>query len=318
MDNQSPRRLYKYREFDVRTLNMLVSDHLWFADPNSFNDPLDTQPSLDVDVDESVLKGILRALIERRTSAEKSAAARTLQAKEPGLLDRVKFLSREEASRVIQTIECNATHEDADPEYVKRELRSRIEDELVRRYDSGIVSLSERADCPLLWSHYGDKHRGICIGYSIRDKVPSKPAKVEYGGSRQIQASMVASMLEGDETARKRADDAVLLRKGEGWRYEREWRLIGNQGLQDSPLELKEIIFGCRFEGIVDLALFKTFQGRQPPIEFHRMRKVEGTFDLVKRPVDYDEGDFVRFPRRAVSAFEEFDELPDDNSPSNP
>ena len=30
------------------------------------------------------------------------------------------------------------------------------------------------------------------------------------------------------------------------------------------------------------------------------------------------EGDFIRFPRRSISAFEEFDELPNYKSPGNP
>ena len=62
MDNQIPRRLYKYRPYNSRTLSMLVSDQLYFADPSSFNDPLDTRPSLEADVDETELKQILSTL----------------------------------------------------------------------------------------------------------------------------------------------------------------------------------------------------------------------------------------------------------------
>ena len=318
MNNQTPRRLYKYRKFDARTLDMLLSDHLYYADPGSFNDPLDTRPSLEVDVDESELKEILSILFKRRSNAEMKAAARTLKAKGPRTLDFIESRSSEQASRLIRTIEYEATQWEADSGYVDRQLRDRIEDELIRRYDRGIVSLSERADCPLLWSHYGDKHRGICIGYSVRDKVPTKPAQVKYGGSRLVQASRVASMLRGDETAGSRVDDAVLFQKGEEWRYEREWRLIGEKGRQPSPLEWEEIIFGCKFEGIADRALFKTFEGRKPPVEFHKMREVHGAFNLEKHPVNYDEGDFINFPIRSISAFELFDELPDDDSPVNP
>ena len=39
MENQFPSRLYKYREFDTRTLEMLVSDQIYFANPSMFNDP---------------------------------------------------------------------------------------------------------------------------------------------------------------------------------------------------------------------------------------------------------------------------------------
>jgi len=317
MDNQTPRRFYKYRAFNSRTLSMLVSDQLYFADPISFNDPLDTRPTLEVDVDESTLKEILSKLNERRTRAEMRAAAKKLQAKGPRTQDRIARLSSHQARRLVQNIEYDATHPEADPEYVKRALRTGIEDELVRRYDSGIVSLSERDNCPLLWSHYGDQHRGICIGYSVREKESRKPAKVEYGGSRLIHASEVDSMLQNDAAAREKVNSAVLLRKGKKWCYEREWRFIGDQGLQDSSLELEEIIFGCRFERMLELALLKIFKDRKRPVKFHRMRDEHGTFDLEKHQVDYDGGDFIEFPRRAYSAYELFEALPSNNSPGN-
>lgn len=297
---------------------MLVSDQLYFADPSSFNDPLDTRPTLEVDVDETELKKIFSTLYERRISAEMSVAARKLQTKGPRTQGHAERLSGQQASRLIKTIEYNATNPDVDSGYMNRTLRTSIEDELVQRYDSGIVSLSERDDCPLLWSHYGDQHCGICIGYSMRDKEPRKPAKVKYGGGRLIRASEVASMLQGDKTARDRVDAAVLLRKGEDWCYEREWRLIGDQGLQDSFLELEEIIFGCRFERTLELVLQKTFEDRRPPVEFHRMKEGHGSFNLKKHRVEYDEGNFIQFPRRADSAFELFEPTSNNNSPSNP
>ena len=45
-----PKRLYKYLPFNGRTLDMLVSDEIYYSDPSTFNDPLDTRPSLSVDV----------------------------------------------------------------------------------------------------------------------------------------------------------------------------------------------------------------------------------------------------------------------------
>ena len=125
-------------------------------------------------------------------------------------------------------------------------------------------------------------------------------------------------MLKDDETARKRVDAAVLLRKGEAWCYEREWRLIGDQGLQDSSLELEEIIFGCQFERVLEQVLWKTFEGRRRPVEFYRMREEHGKFDLKRNQVKFDDGDFIDFPRRADSAYELFEPLPNNKSPGNP
>jgi hypothetical protein len=43
-------------------------------------------------------------------------------------------------------------------------------------------------------------------------------------------------------------------RKAASWRYEREWRVIGQRGLHTSPLELEELIFGMRCEETVRYA----------------------------------------------------------------
>ncbi len=49
-DKKIPKRLYKYRDFSNRTLDMVVSDNVYYADPSTFNDPLDTRPSLKTDL----------------------------------------------------------------------------------------------------------------------------------------------------------------------------------------------------------------------------------------------------------------------------
>ena len=60
-----PSRLYKYRDLSARTLDMVVGDKLHFADPSTFNDPLDSRPSVEDDVDTDELKRIFGILIEK-------------------------------------------------------------------------------------------------------------------------------------------------------------------------------------------------------------------------------------------------------------
>ena len=69
-----PSRLYKYRHFDSLTLESIVNDTVFFADPSTFNDPLDTRPSLKLDIEESELTEILETLVEQRTTAEMRGA----------------------------------------------------------------------------------------------------------------------------------------------------------------------------------------------------------------------------------------------------
>ncbi len=57
-DKKMPTRLYKYRDLSHRTLAMVISDNVYYADPSTFNDPLDTRPSLETDLEESELEKI--------------------------------------------------------------------------------------------------------------------------------------------------------------------------------------------------------------------------------------------------------------------
>ena len=155
-----------------------------------------------------------------------------------------------------------------------------------------------------MWSHYADQHRGICIGYSIPPGVTTGVHKVGYGGSRLIKASMVASMLAGNETARREVDEAVVLRKAESWRYEQEWRLIGRRGVQHSPLELEEVILGLKCDVAAKYIAMKVLENRPWQVTFYEMREQSGAFALSKNEVLYKDELFACFPRRHLSALE--------------
>jgi hypothetical protein len=160
-----------------------------------------------------------------------------------------------------------------------------------------------------MWTHYGDQHHCVCIGYSVPKRTASDVHKVRYGGSRLVEASKVAAMIAGNDLARSQVDAAVLLRKAGSWSYEREWRLIGQRGLQDSPLELKEVIFGMRCKESVKYAVVKALEGRDRQVRFYQMREVPDTFRLKKYVLNDDDELFVYLPRRFASLYEAFEHL---------
>ena len=308
---QIPKRLYRYQPFSGRTLDMIVSDTIHYSDPAAFNDPLDAKPSLDPNLKNAELVEIVRTLVEQRTRAEMSAAAKTMKVGGDKAINHIRRSSRREANRVIAEIEYNATNTDYDVEEHKRSLlRQEIEFELLRRYDRGIVALAERSDCPLMWSHYGDEHGGICIGYSVPDDAAADTHQVNYGGGRLVRASDVFAMLSDSASAHEQVDEAVLLRKAESWCYEREWRLIGPRGLHNSPLELEEITFGLKCKGSAKYITMKVLKGRERSVEFYEMREEFGTFELRKCELTYDDEMFVHFPRRHLSILELFEAVP--------
>jgi hypothetical protein len=285
-----PNRLYKYRSFSSLTLGMLVEDTVYYADPSTFNDPLDTRPVLDTDIDANALQTVLTRMVETRTHAEMSAAAKTIRYRGPRTLDHIARQSRRAAERLLSDIRYNSGNPDYemdDPEQFL--LGHYVQEELMRRYGNGIFSLAERANCPLMWSHYGDQHHGVCLGYSVPAKASSALHKIRYGGSRLVKASDVAKMLDGDDDARRRVDEAVLLKKARPWGYEREWRLIGPRGVQNSPLELEEVVFGMRCPPAVIFGVIRALEGRSRAVDFFEIREQRGRFLLAKRTADTGE-----------------------------
>ena len=312
VNEKLPERLYKYREFNAQTLEMIVSDNLYYADPSTFNDPMDSRPSLDADLEEDELIETLMTLVEQRTTDETRAAMQAIGAKGPRAKAHIERRSRAEAVRRIAHIEYYATEPDFDPDEHKRSLLVHdIQVELLRRYEKGVVALAARDGCPLMWSHYGGQHRGICIGYSIPADAAADVHQMVYDGSRLVKVSMVAGMLAGDEAARREVDKAVLLRKAESWGYEQEWRLIGPRGVQYSTLELEEIVFGLKCELSAKYITMKVLEKRDRPVKFYEMREEPGTFKLRKDEMADKHVWFGGFPIRHLSSLELLRPRPD-------
>jgi hypothetical protein len=304
--------LYKYRQFSARTLQLLCRDLVYYANPSTFNDPLDTKPCVEADCDLRTLQRTVYELIRRRVEAEMKTGARAVKYRGPKTIAHIEKHSRAAASRTLDSLEYHATN----PEYTEAPpapliglLAYEIERELLRQYDRGILSLAKRFNCPLMWSHYGDQHRGMCIGYSVPLAARSQLHQVRYGGERNVRASAVAAMLDGDARARAAVDEAVLLRKAQDWRYEKEWRLLGPQGTSDSPLELVEILFGTRCEGAVKHAVATALDGRDRSVKLYEMHEVRGTFRLKRRLLDVGELS-GSYPRRALSDVDAFESVP--------
>lgn len=114
----------------------------------------------------------------------------------------------------------------------------------------GLLCFSRSWNNPVLWSHYGDKHRGVCLGFDIPDEF-AKP--VSYQGKR------LAARMEhiGPRDTNATLGYQLLTTKFEHWRYEDEVRLIlllngapGDGGHNFVPfgdgLRLREVITGPR------------------------------------------------------------------------
>lgn len=125
------------------------------------------------------------------------------------------------------------------PEPPKRNIRPAINEIafLSRICQIGIISLSETPRNILMWSHYADQYKGMCIGYKTdfldryegryHDVLPTiyHPEKVNYDNSRYDPLTDMFTADHKDEL-RKQILQMSLLRKGDDWLYEKEHRSI--------------------------------------------------------------------------------------------
>jgi hypothetical protein len=104
-----------------------------------------------------------------------------------------------------------------------------------------ICCFSTKPDDILMWSHYADKHTGICLGF----KFPVMGKEFSMYPVRYIdQIRKLHGM--ADTTL---IFNYWLTRKPLCWAYESEMRAVSRTGIDDinyAKEQLKEVIFGCR------------------------------------------------------------------------
>jgi hypothetical protein len=105
----------------------------------------------------------------------------------------------------------------------------------------GVFSLSEAPDNPLMWGHYADNFRGLCIGFDAVHWFFSNDQNI-YGSYRGDKFQRDVAIVERDtydivqpvfySTMRPQFDmfnayflNAFLIKSTE-WMYEKEWRMI--------------------------------------------------------------------------------------------
>jgi hypothetical protein len=123
-----------------------------------------------------------------------------------------------------------------DLEHQKKELDENL----------GLLCFSEDWTDPVLWTHYGSRHRGICLGFDVKEglaqKVTYRPDRISKDEIRDKTQHELLQML--------------LYTKFESWKYEAEWRVLKKLAyltpegslhfcLLDGDIRLREVILGA-------------------------------------------------------------------------
>jgi Protein of unknown function (DUF2971) len=295
------RRVFKYVSFSEHVLSQLVMDQVFYANPASFNDPLDCQPVVTADLDVHQLKELVAAMVLRRSDTELRLALRQLRLKGDNAESRVRALSHSQMMETLREIEYLATDPDVgDPqEYIRFSLTTLIQEELRRGYERGVCCLSRRWDSVLMWSHYADQHRGLCIEYDASPLAEAEIYRVNYDTAREIPASVLYRLfITVDESVRPQVDRAALLTKSREWRYEREVRVLSRLGPEDSPFTLKGVIFGMHCPYTTQFVIAKSLEQRAD-LQFWNIRQPSKGFRLQRARADLDEA-MATLPRETM------------------
>lgn len=166
-----PKKLYKYRAFNVWTLRCLTEAEVRYTQPSSFNDPMDCNPTIEVDLKRAPLEKLYYRLLLRRLETQKAA-------------DEVNYLRH--MSSEYGDFETDPKVEDYLVRMLAREIKDEIDAELGT---TGVLALSATWSSALMWSHYADEHRGICIEYDTTDQAHPQLMAVNYRAPRAIKTS---------------------------------------------------------------------------------------------------------------------------------
>jgi hypothetical protein len=308
MTGSPPQSLFKYAGFSERLLDLLCGGSIYYADPGAFNDPLDCRPVVVADIPNPRLKQILAQLVSRRLEKEIKVAMKKLRLRSKNPLERRRTLTESEVQEIVGEIEYQATGaEDEPPEaYIQRALASAIETELRQSYNTGVLCLSTRYDRVLMWSHYAQQHRGVCVEYDTASLPAGNVSKVRYGESRTVLASQLAEwLIDVDTAAETRVREACLLTKSPEWEYEDEWRMLGPVGPSLLAPKVKSVIFGMRCPDSVKYTIVAALRRADAGVAFWEMGWPAERFDLTRREVDT--GELLATMSSRVSSPDDFD-----------
>jgi hypothetical protein len=172
------------------------------------------------------------------------------------------------------------------PDSRLRSAFSNAKDEL--HNNRGILCFSDRWNNPVMWSHYADKHRGLCLEFEVPNE---NLAKVTYRLSRLKEE--LSQLWAEDSLIAEKAMLACLTTKFSHWKYEREWRAFVDLDTPDENgnyfadfagnLKLTSVIVGPRSKVSRDEleAAFSKAQLGYKPISF-KARLAFRSFRVVK------------------------------------
>ena len=268
---KTPLKLYKYRPFDVNSLRLLTGLEVFYANPRNFNDPLDCNPTVQINTDCDSLERLCYQMLKDAYGKENALKK----------IKNFQYMSTEYGDYK------------KDPKVKKYYMKHLICPEIKRLLDTemasrGVLSMAKDWQNMVMWSHYADQHRGFCIEYDLTDHDCSHIEAVNYQIPTNIKTTeLMQWKLHKSAEAEQNIIRIYFFAKSPDWSYEGEWRVIHpSHGASPAPFRISGIYFGLRCDYAVKTLIVKLFANSTSDIAFYDMRMSEDNRLLESQLVD--------------------------------
>jgi len=252
---------YKYREFSENHIAALTGNKLIFARGDTFNDPFDSQPPVNVVTFDSMAH-----VVRQRPMSH--------------LLNELQFktIVQNQVDEVRDMLDKGKIREHEIWQYFDLIIQS-----VCRRF---IFCLSMCNTNILMWSHYSSSHEGFCVRFNLDVLCQELPIfhhdNVTY--CNELSDVLLAMMQDSHVDLAK----DLLFQKSKDWKYEKEYRLILNDYSNDKKDKYREIeypenaidriYFGMEAKNNNIGDLMGLLSGRD--IEFYQMKRAKSAIGV--------------------------------------
>ena len=251
----APASLYKYYSDTKLNFETIKNNSMWYSAPCNFNDIFDCNISID---DEKIFNNALNLFPNKRGVRTGSPMWKKL---------------KEEINRGLYMLETQFN-----------ELRN----------TTGISCFSEREDSLLMWAHYANNHRGICVEYNllnINKELGVTAVPIIYSNDRTCFDSIESY---GEKDIWEFFIESLTSKSME-WNYEKEWRIIRDQVACGSQWDVNKkgallkmirpdsIILGCATNLEFEKEIMRYCDDNK--IKLYKMKKDQYEYKLNKIPI---------------------------------
>lgn len=273
-DVTNPQYLYKYRPFDEFTIDMLENEYVYLCPAENLDDPSECKVDISIhDLYEwesgqikfscvELILNIFKPLIP----AENFEMVKNLVYDSIMPNGKVKrnFLIDDSAKIQKLVPETNIAPlinflgiipEKLDDSNIKDCLEELLVLALSARKSMGICSLSELKNSKKMWQNYADKEKGYCIEYDFQEyENLDFLYPVMYQDNRETNlvinliATFIGHMIDGMNYKEIVVDKSQVMRmfltKDTKWKYQKEWRFLGDANKKLSAPRIHAIYIG--------------------------------------------------------------------------